>query len=138
MWKSLSIAQKIWVGIFVLILGYFVSMVLGFIFSKQTEKRLDGISKYHFLASQKSQSALNLFKEQLKMYNDAVILGDASQIETAQKNAEEVQKEVLENIEDVIKLAARNKVLIYHHVRGSFHYYFIHLPEGIYYSRLKE
>jgi len=94
MWKSLSIAQKIWVGIFVLILGYFVSMILGFIFSQETEKRLHGISEYHFLASQKSQSALTLFKEQIKMYNDAVILGDDSQIESAQANAEEIKTDL--------------------------------------------
>ncbi len=94
MWKSLSIAQKIWVGMIVLILGYFISMILGFIFSLETEKRLNGISEYHFLASQKSQSALNIFKEQIKMYNDAVILGDVDLIETAQKYSEEVNTDL--------------------------------------------
>ncbi len=92
MWKSLTIAQKIWVGMVVLILGYLITMILGYIFSLETEKRLHGISESHFLASQKSQSALNLFKEQIKMYNDAAILGDDTQIETAQVNAEKVVK----------------------------------------------
>jgi len=92
MWGSLNIAKKIWLSISILILGYFVSMLYGFIKGHTSESSLLEVSAYIFPASQESQAALTAFKEQIKLYNDAVLLGDRALVKTGQEKAAEVQR----------------------------------------------
>lgn len=87
MWHTLSIAKKIWFSIIILIIGYFISMIFGFSRGVQTESLLLDVSNSLFPASQQSQAALTAFKEQIKFYENAVIIGDSSSIEAAQKKA---------------------------------------------------
>jgi len=97
MWQALSIAKKIWFSISILIIGYFISMSFEFSKGMQTESRLFEVSESLFPASQQSQAALTAFKEQIKLYNDAVILGDITLVESAQEKAAKTQ-ESLQNI----------------------------------------
>lgn len=83
MWQSLKIAKKIWLSIIILILGYFISMFFGYLKGQQTEESLYYVSEALFPASQKSQAALTAFEKQIKLYNDAVLLGDSSLVEMA-------------------------------------------------------
>ena len=92
MWKSLSIGKKIWCSISILILGYFISMAFGIFIGSRTQNHLLFVSEYLFPASQSSKSALSLFNDQIKLYNDAVLLGDAEVIKAASANAEAVEK----------------------------------------------
>ncbi len=91
MWKSFGIAKKIWLTLSVLILGYFISMMFGFVNGIRTESRLSGASEYIFPASKHSQTALTAFNEQIKLYQDAVGLGDAGLVETARAKADQAK-----------------------------------------------
>lgn len=89
MWNSLSIGKKIWCSVSILIIGYFVSMAYGIISGAVAQKKLVFVSEYLFPASQDSKIALNCFNEQIKLYNDAVMLGDEEVINTAGTKADE-------------------------------------------------
>lgn len=92
MWRSLSIANKIWLSLSILIIGYFASMIFGYSNGKQTENRLYNVSESVFPATRYSQTALNFFGEQIKLFNDAVLIGDTKLLETAQSKAKQIQE----------------------------------------------
>ncbi len=88
MWNSLSIIQKVWVSIGLLIIGYFVSTIFGFIGGKETESKLNDVSEYLFPATKESQLALSSFNDQIKLYNDAVMMGDETLVDAAKEKSE--------------------------------------------------
>ncbi len=90
--KSISIAKKVWLSLGILIIGYFSSTMLGYMLGKQTESQLKGASERLFPASVLSRTALTSFNDQIKLYNDAVLMGETSLIETATARADEVGK----------------------------------------------
>jgi methyl-accepting chemotaxis protein len=92
MWESLNIAKKIWLSISILILGYFISTLYGFLKGHSSETSLLEVSAYTFPSSQESQAALTAFKEQIKLYNDAVLLGDQALVKAGQEKSNEVQR----------------------------------------------
>ncbi|MGE0086324.1 MAG: methyl-accepting chemotaxis protein [Desulfococcaceae bacterium] len=87
MWKSLSIAKKIWLSLSILIIGYFASMIFGFVQGRQTELRLHGVSDYMFPAAVQSQLALSAFNDQITGYEQSVILGDTDILEAAKQKS---------------------------------------------------
>jgi methyl-accepting chemotaxis protein len=87
---NLSIGSKIRLSLCILVLGYFVTMAVGFMLGKKTESRLTGASDTLFPASTYSKSASTVFKEQIKLYSDAVIMGDEEKITTADGKGREV------------------------------------------------
>ncbi|QTA92208.1 methyl-accepting chemotaxis protein [Desulfonema magnum] len=90
--KSLSVAQKIGLSLMILIIGYFVSTGVAFTLGRETESRLYGISEYLFTASSQSKIALSAFEEQIKYYNDIIMVGNmGGYMEQARKKADEVQ-----------------------------------------------
>ncbi len=108
MWKSFGIAKKIWLTLGILILGYLFSMVFGFVNGMHTESRLSSASKYIFPASKHSQAALITFNEQIKLYQDAVGMGDAELVKIAQTKADKAKNALqaiagLEGLEDNMK-----------------------------------
>jgi len=111
MWKSFSIGKKIWVSLSILILGYFLSMVFGFITGKNAESSLFYVSECIFPASKHSQQALTAFDEQIKLYKDAVVLGEAEAVVSAEAKAEEA-KTALQQIAALkgLKVAQKNEV----------------------------
>ena len=111
MWKSFSIGKKIWVSLSILILGYFISMVFGFINGQRVESRLYDVSESLFPATQHSQTALTAFTEQIMLYNDAVVMGDTELLDSAQSKANQV-REALQKITDLagLKLRKHSKV----------------------------
>lgn len=92
--QHLSVFKKIWFSLGILIIGYFISMVLGFVLGLKTESRLINISNSLLPASNHSQTAKNVFKEQAALYMDSILLGDPNKIVTAQDEAKEVEKEL--------------------------------------------
>ena len=94
MWYSLSLGKKIWLGLSLLVLGYFGTMIFGFIDDKVSEEQLNKISGYIFPSSQLSQEALAAFNEQTKLYKDAVMIGDDSIIGDASEKSLKVQKAI--------------------------------------------
>jgi methyl-accepting chemotaxis protein len=91
MWHSLSISKKIWLSLTIFIFGYFGSMIFGFVLGKNAEFRLHGVSNAIFPAAIQSQISLSAFNEQVKLYSDAVLLGEPQYLDAAKKKSEEVQ-----------------------------------------------
>jgi len=90
--KQLSIFQKIWMSVCILIAGYLISMVLGFVIGLTTEKRLGDIYRTLLPASSQSQMAKIAFKDQLDLYMSSVLLGDPAKVAAADERAKDLQK----------------------------------------------
>ncbi len=105
MWKSLSITTKIWLSIGILVFGYFASTMLGFYTGKNTEKRVKNVSENLFTATKESQLALTTFKEQIKFYNDSVMLGDDALIDSAGEKIEATST----HLQTIVALTGQDK-----------------------------
>ena len=81
--RSLSIANKIWISLGILITGYVFSMIIGFMYNQSTNTSVALISDDIFPASSQSQKAVSAFKEMIKNYQDAVMTGEGSFLEDA-------------------------------------------------------
>ncbi len=108
---SLNIKQKIWLSLSIMVFGYFISMVFGFIYGRRTESRVYGVSEYLFPAARQSQEALTAFNQGMKLYEDAVILGDTSLTENARKKIEKSQN-ALQTIIDLKGIHPQKKTEI--------------------------
>ena len=86
--RSLTITKKIWFSVSILVLGYLGSMIFGVLSGQRTETRLHTVSECFFPATGQSRVALTAFNEQVKLYNDAVMLGEVAMLETAQEKAQ--------------------------------------------------
>ncbi|MFZ5570485.1 MAG: methyl-accepting chemotaxis protein [Thermodesulfobacteriota bacterium] len=115
MWQSLNIAKKIWLSICILILGYLFSMGFGFFKGKQTETRLLAVSDYLFPSAKESQAALTAYNEQIKLYKDAVLLGDTELVKEGEKKSLEAVRN-LNNIinQPEIPAATKERVALIH------------------------
>ncbi len=87
MGKSLCIAKKIWLILSILVIGYFASMIFGFILGQQTEHRLHNVSNCMFPAAIQSQLALSAFNEQISAYSQSVMTGDMDLLERAKEKS---------------------------------------------------
>ncbi|MBU0993688.1 MAG: PAS domain-containing sensor histidine kinase [Proteobacteria bacterium] len=92
MWQSLSISIRIWLSISILVFGYFVSMVVGYVLGLQTESRLFNVSESLVPAAKYSQFAVVSFKEQMRLYQDAVLSGEKVFVDSAVSKSYDFQK----------------------------------------------
>ncbi len=97
MMKKLSIFQKIWFSVGILVLGCLATMVIGFVASVNTGDDITTIIQFSLPSSKYSMKAKVTFGEQLKCYTDAVLLADPEKLKLAQEKADEVQ-ETLDNM----------------------------------------
>ncbi len=104
MWKSLSISKKIWISISILIFGYFVSMMFGYNNSRHTKTRLYNVSEHVFPATIESQKAITTFNEQVKLYENAVMMGDLEALVSAKEKADNTYK----TLQSMIDLSGDN------------------------------
>ena len=108
MFQVITISKKIWICVLILILGYSGSMIFGFINGKKTNSRLISASEYIFPASRHAQTAFTAFKEQTKLYQDAVIIGDDSLLETTHVKSDEVE-EALSSILNILRSVSSSR-----------------------------
>ncbi len=87
----MSIANKILWSISILVLGYSLTIVYGFFMGIQNNTQLNVLSSKIVPASQISQKALNLFEEQIKIYQDMIAAGDKQLGPKAKNKGEDVQ-----------------------------------------------
>lgn len=80
---NLKLAGKIWLSIGILIFGYLISTILGVVMGMGIRTSLDKAFEVQFTASRKGQQLTTSFEKQLKEYENAVMVGEASSIETA-------------------------------------------------------
>lgn len=109
--KFFSIAKKIWITLGILIIGYFISTAIGFYLGLETETRLQSASDNLFPASMMSSTAVTVFEEQIKLYNDAVLMGEVTIFTTTQEKADTVSK-ALRGIANMPEVDARKKKAI--------------------------
>src|SRR3569623_1190473 len=111
MWRSMSIAKKIYFCMAFIILGYSASMFLVITASERSHSELNEISPDQFTASQQTQAALTAFEQEVKSYEDAVTLGDKYVLNLA-KDKSNAAVNALEEIVKITELsvADRNKV----------------------------
>jgi len=95
MWNSLSITRKLLLSVSILITGYFITMIYGFFQGIDNEASLNDVYEKMFPATQISQQAKDLFDDQIKLYNNAVLIGDVESIEEAQEKIDEIQDKLL-------------------------------------------
>lgn len=88
--SSLQISTKIWLILGALICSYFLSMAFGFLLGQQTEDRLQSVSDYHFPATRLSHAVELAFKEQIQLYENAVIYGDDTFVQLAESRGKTV------------------------------------------------
>ncbi|MBF0451020.1 MAG: PAS domain-containing sensor histidine kinase [Candidatus Magnetomorum sp.] len=94
---NFKIITKIWFSIGILVIGYFISTLIVFTLGSHTEKRIGHVSNYLFPAATQSRVARSAFKEQMDLYEDAVMSGEEIFVESARKNSEKC-REALKNI----------------------------------------
>ena len=102
-WQSLRITQKIWWSLSILVFGYLVSMVFGFVLGQYTESRLHDVEESMFPAAIQSQRALSAFNNQITRYGEAVMAGDSELLDMAREHAAEVTQ-ALEAITTLTRL----------------------------------
>lgn len=95
---NISITKKIWLSLSIIIAGYMASMILGITLGKSTELKLSDISKDLLPITLSSQTALIRYNEQIKLYHDAIMMGEISQLKSAYLCAEDV----LESLETIL------------------------------------
>ncbi|MFH2044543.1 MAG: methyl-accepting chemotaxis protein [Pseudomonadota bacterium] len=104
--RNLSMSKKIWLSMSILVIGYFLTMVFGFGMGARMESRMLSVSDYLFPASNLAQEALTAFKDQVRLYNDGIMLGDSETIARAEKESELVQKD----LGDILNIAGIDEV----------------------------
>jgi len=87
---NISITKKIWISLGIIISAYMFSMILGTTLEKNTELKLNDISNDLLPITLSSQTALIRYNEQIKFYNDAIMLGEISHIKSAYSCASDV------------------------------------------------
>ncbi|KPA09907.1 membrane protein containing ATP-binding region, ATPase-like domain protein [Candidatus Magnetomorum sp. HK-1] len=92
-----KIITKIWFSIGILVFGYFISTLIVFALGSHTEKRIERVSNFLFPATTHSSRAKSAFKEQMDLYEDAVMSGEDIFVESARKNSEK-SLDALKNI----------------------------------------
>jgi hypothetical protein len=103
--KRLNITAKIWLSIGVFILGYVFSTVLGQIQGISTEATLRATSNALFPAAQSTQEAEAAFQRMVKGFSDAVMVQDASGLDRASQEGQQVA-EGLNRVAGVAGLSA--------------------------------
>ena len=89
MLERLKIRGKIWVGITAVIAGYVSSMVLSIYLGRNGERVILSITETLLPATSLSQRALEAYQNQLKSYDDAVVLGESAYVKQAQDYAQQ-------------------------------------------------
>jgi len=99
-----KIITKIWFSIGILVIGYLISTIIGFGLGSITEKRITIVSDFLFPGTTQSREAKSAFKEQMDLYEDAVMSGEEIFVETAQKKADKA----IQALNDILKLKGLN------------------------------
>jgi methyl-accepting chemotaxis protein len=81
--RRLNMTSKIWLSVWVFILGYMLSTTLSQVQGREARTSLRATSEALFPAAQRSQEAEAAFQRMVKGFGDAVIMQDSSGLERA-------------------------------------------------------
>jgi hypothetical protein len=88
--RRLNITAKIWLSVGVFILGYVISTALSQIQGAEARASLRAASEALFPAAQRSQEAESAFQRMVKSFGDAVVMQDASALDRAAEDGQQV------------------------------------------------
>jgi methyl-accepting chemotaxis protein len=88
--RRLNITAKIWLSVGVFILGYVISTALSQIQGAEARASLRATSEALFPAAQRSQEAEAAFQRMVKGFGDAVVMQDASALDRAAEDGQQV------------------------------------------------
>jgi len=88
--RRLNITAKIWLSVGVFILGYVISTALSQIQGAEARTSLRTTSEALFPAAQRSQEAEAAFQRMVKGFGDAVVMQDASALDRAGEDGQQV------------------------------------------------
>ena len=86
--RPFSIPTRIWLGVSILMLGYFASMLYSVYWGRSAQRQLKHISHALFPGVKQGQLAINSFNEQIKYYRTALLMKDESVFELAAEKSE--------------------------------------------------
>jgi methyl-accepting chemotaxis protein len=89
-----SVFLKIWLSIGILILGYLLSIVIINNTGKRLKQELTYLESVVFPAAIISQNMLSDFQNQVKQYEDAIVMGEANLLEQASETSKSIQAKI--------------------------------------------
>ncbi len=95
--EKMSIFQKVWLSMSVLIAAYCITSILSFISKESIQKELENIAKCSESSTSVGQTFLSEIEKQMQIYMDSVLTGEISQI----SNAEEHMKASIEALKEL-------------------------------------
>lgn len=91
---SLSIGAKIWLGMGILLAGYTLSMAMGMVQGHKQAGHLTGLADSVFPATRLGQQAEAAFDRQVKLYEDAMMMGEAELVDNASAEASNISEKL--------------------------------------------
>lgn len=106
-WFRPTVFKKIWLGISILLICYFLSMIFGHYSANTTESKLTTLANSTFPASALTQDILNTFEKQTKLYEDSFLTAEVEGVRKAAKESTKIQNIVesvcaLKNSEELL------------------------------------
>lgn len=116
-----KLSVKIGISLSILVIGYFLSLAFSYYNSFQIQKKLPNISELAVNSTEVTQKIIATFEHQTKLYENAVITGEAEMVDEAKKHSAELIKRLeylskLYGINDSVKtyvLSVSVKVIRY-------------------------
>lgn len=84
----MSIGAKIWLGMGILLAGYTISMATGMVQGRSQVGNLTGLANSVFPATSLGQKSEAAFDRQVKLYEDAMMMGEGELVDSASAEAE--------------------------------------------------
>jgi len=106
-----SISRKIWFSLGIMIIVYLVWMIVGLFRGQETLSRIHIAQEQVFPAAMQSKVASAKFKEQVKLYKDAVVFGEAELLGDAETMAAESQ-EALTHLLDLARFDEQKRTRV--------------------------
>jgi len=95
--NNINIFKKIWFSVIILILGCVISVALNFITGAKLSEDVGIIIRFSLPSSKFSLNEKIAFRDQVRLYRDAVDMKNPAKLKEAQEKAEEIQ-ETFENM----------------------------------------
>lgn len=90
--RSFKIATKIGLSLSIMVVGYLVLTILSMHLGMDVKENLENVSKHFIPAMKQSEIAFAAFDDQVKLYQEAVMIGEESLIESAQDEADKAME----------------------------------------------
>lgn len=103
-----SIRTKLWLCVGLGFIGFAIATMATYLSNTQLSTSLDDVRSRDFPLAMKSAQVLNLYKQQQRLYEEAVLIGD----EDAVVEAEEHGQLVYTSLQEMIQIDDRQKVIL--------------------------